>query len=64
MCLKKDEYQRWFDLSRRGADYYVEKLKAAGKTNAAPKHIVFPTPQRELNLNPQLKQHPSWKVEK
>jgi hypothetical protein len=58
------EYQRWFDLSRRGADYYVEKLKAAGKTNAAPKHIVFPTPQRELNLNPQLKQHPSWKVEK
>ena len=54
------EYQRWFDLARRGADYYVATLKAAGKTLAAPKHIHFPTPQRELNLNPKLKQHPDW----
>jgi len=54
------EYQRWFDLARRGATYYVAKLKAAGKTNAAPRHIHFPTPQRELNLNPNLKQHPDW----
>ncbi|UZJ64512.1 RagB/SusD family nutrient uptake outer membrane protein [Sphingobacterium sp. KU25419] len=54
------EYQRWFDLVRRGASYYVAKLKAAGKTNAAPRHLHFPTPQRELNLNPNLKQHPDW----
>ena len=54
------EYQRWFDLSRRGADYYVKTLKAAGKTAAAPRHIHFPTPQRELDLNPKLKQHPDW----
>lgn len=54
------EYQRWFDLARRGADYYVATLKAAGKTNAAPRHIHFPTPQREINLNPKLKQHPDW----
>ncbi len=54
------EYQRWFDLSRRGAEYYVSTLKAAGKTAAAPRHIHFPTPQRELNLNPNLKQHPDW----
>jgi len=54
------EYQRWFDLARRGADYYVKTLKAAGKTLAAPRHIHFPTPQRELNLNPKLKQHPDW----
>jgi hypothetical protein len=55
------EYQRWFDLVRRGADYYVKTLKAAGKTLAAPKHLHFPTPQRELNLNPKLEQHPDWK---
>lgn len=55
------EYQRWFDLARRGADYYVAKLKAAGKTNAQPKHIHFPIPQRELDLNPNLKQLPDWK---
>lgn len=55
------EYQRWFDLSRRGADYYVAVLKAAGKTNAAPRHIRFPIPQRELDLNINLKQNPEWK---
>jgi len=54
------EYQRWFDLVRRGADYYVKTLKAAGKTNAAPRHIHFPIPQRELDLNPNLKQNPDW----
>ncbi|MDR6734691.1 RagB/SusD family nutrient uptake outer membrane protein [Sphingobacterium sp. 2149] len=54
------EYQRWFDLVRRGATYYVAKLKAAGKTNASARHIHFPTPQRELNLNPNLSQHPDW----
>lgn len=54
------EYQRWFDLARRGPDYYVATLKAAGKTTAAPKHVHFPTPQREINLNLKLKQHPDW----
>lgn len=54
------EYQRWFDLVRRGANYYIAKLRAAGKTLAESKHLHFPTPQRELNLNPNLKQHPDW----
>jgi starch-binding outer membrane protein, SusD/RagB family len=54
------EYQRWFDLARRGSDYYVSKLKAAGKINAQAKHIHFPIPQRELDLNPNLKQAPGW----
>ncbi len=54
------EYQRWFDLARRGADYYVAKLKAAGKNSAAPRHIHFPTPQREIDINTKLEQHPDW----
>jgi hypothetical protein len=54
------EYQRWFDLARRGPDYYIQVLKAAGKTLAAPRHVHFPTPLREINLNPNLKQHPDW----
>jgi hypothetical protein len=36
-------------------------LKAAGKTNAAPRHIKFPIPQRELDLNDNLKQNEQWK---
>jgi hypothetical protein len=55
------EYQRWFDLARRGSVYFVQKLKAAGKTNAQPKHVHFPIPQRELDLNKNLKQNPDWK---
>jgi starch-binding outer membrane protein, SusD/RagB family len=54
------EYQRWFDLARRGSDYYVAKLQASGKVNAAPRHVHFPTPQRELDINPNLTQHPDW----
>jgi hypothetical protein len=54
------EYQRWFDLARRGPDYYVTKLQASGKTNAAPRHVHFPTPQREIDINKNLKQHPDW----
>lgn len=54
------EYQRWFDLARRGPDYYVQKLHASGKTNAQPKHVHFPIPQRELDINPNLNQHPDW----
>lgn len=54
------EYQRWFDLARRGATYYVNTLKAAGKTAAAPRHIHFPIPQREIDLNPNLHQNPDW----
>jgi hypothetical protein len=54
------EYQRWFDLARRGPEYYIQVLKAAGKTLAAPRHVHFPTPLREINLNPNLKQHPDW----
>lgn len=54
------EYNRWFDLSRRGADYFVSKVRAAGKANAQPRDIHLPIPQRELDLNPSLKQNPEW----
>lgn len=54
------EGKRWFDLSRRGADYFVKELHAAGKTNAQPRNIHLPIPQRELDLNSNLKQNPDW----
>ena len=55
------EYNRWFDLSRRGAEYFVKKLHASGKNNAQAKHVIFPIPQRELDMNPNLVQNPEWK---
>lgn len=55
------EANRWFDLTRRGADYFVAKLHAAGKTNATAKNIILPIPQRELDINPTLVQNDEWK---
>ena len=52
------EHQRWFDLVRTGR--LVESLHAVGKTNAAEKHYLYPIPQREIDLNPNLKQNPDW----
>ena len=52
--------KRWFDLSRRGADYFIAKNKTAGKDNVQAKHILLPIPQRELDLNHNLKQNPYW----
>ncbi|WP_442590977.1 RagB/SusD family nutrient uptake outer membrane protein [Pedobacter sp. AW31-3R] len=54
------EYHRWFDLARRGPVEFVKACKAAGKANAAPKHVHFPIPLRELNLNKKLVQLPDW----
>lgn len=54
------EMKRWFDLSRRGADYFIAKNKTAGKDNVQAKHIILPIPQRELDLNHNLKQNPYW----
>lgn len=61
------EYSRWFDLIRykplEGPDsYLIKSLHAAGKTNAQPKHYLYPIPQQEIDNNPKLqgKQNPGW----
>lgn len=59
------EYQRWFDLIRQrnaaGNPSFVEKLHAAGKTNAVDRNRWFPIPQIELDNNPLLVQNDLWK---
>jgi hypothetical protein len=59
------EYQRWFDLirQRNASDQpvFIEKLHAAGKTNAVDRNRWFPIPQVELDNNPLLEQHDLWK---
>jgi len=52
------EGQRWFDLVRTGR--LVSELKAKGKTNVEEKHNLFPIPQREIDLNPNLTQNPGY----
>ncbi|KAB7731108.1 RagB/SusD family nutrient uptake outer membrane protein [Rudanella paleaurantiibacter] len=52
------EGQRWFDLVRTGR--LVSVLKAKGKENVQEKHNLFPIPQREIDLNPNLTQNPNY----
>lgn len=48
------ESHRWFDLVRTGR--FVEVMKAK-EYNVMPHHVLFPIPQRELELNPGLGQN-------
>lgn len=59
------ENQRWFDLIREkdanGKIILEAALKKVGKTNVTvPKHLLYPIPQQEIDLNKLLTQNPGW----
>jgi len=53
------EGQRWFDLART---HTLETLVPIAKPGIVPqsKHYLFPIPQREIDLNPNLKQNTGY----
>ncbi|MGZ5253477.1 MAG: RagB/SusD family nutrient uptake outer membrane protein, partial [Flavitalea sp.] len=53
------EGQRWFDLARMGK---LETEVPAAKPGVTPttKHYLFPIPQREIDLNPNLEQNAGY----
>ncbi|MDN3670666.1 RagB/SusD family nutrient uptake outer membrane protein [Echinicola jeungdonensis] len=52
------EGQRWFDLIRvNGGQYGLDFLHSIGKSNASEKHLLFPIPQKEIDVNPNLTQN-------
>ncbi|HER07846.1 MAG TPA: RagB/SusD family nutrient uptake outer membrane protein [Bacteroides sp.] len=55
-----NEGHRWFDLTRTGnLAEYVKRAKG-DKANPLPQHTVFPIPQREMDLNPNLVQNEGY----
>jgi hypothetical protein len=55
------EGHRWFDLVRQGGTVLVDALhKIPAKSAASAKNNLFPIPQVEIQLNPQLKQNPGY----
>lgn len=55
------EGHRWFDLIRvQNGVYGLAFLHAIGKTNATEKHLLFPIPQAERDVNPNLTQNPGY----
>ncbi len=52
------EMHRWFDLLRHpDPNYFINVMKAVGKTNVAAKHRYMPIPQSERDINPNLTQN-------
>jgi len=55
------EGHRWFDLIRvENGTYGLEFLHSIGRTNATEKHLLFPIPQAERDVNPNLSQNPGY----
>jgi tetratricopeptide (TPR) repeat protein len=55
------EGQRWFDLIRvDNGQYALDFLHSIGKSNATSKHLLFPVPQKERDVNPNLTQNTGY----
>ncbi|OAQ39232.1 hypothetical protein A5893_11235 [Pedobacter psychrophilus] len=55
------EMHRWFDLLRNpDPNYFINVMKAAGKSNVGEKHRYMPIPQGERDINPNLTQNPGY----
>ncbi|GGB24716.1 RagB/SusD family nutrient uptake outer membrane protein [Puia dinghuensis] len=55
------EGQRWFDLVRRGGDYYVAaQHRIAQHAAASLTDTLYPIPQTEIQLDPLLTQNGGW----
>lgn len=52
------EGHRWFDLVRTGR--LESTMQAKGAVNVKPFHVLFPVPQDEIALNPQLEQNTGY----
>jgi hypothetical protein len=58
------EGKRWFDLVRRGFDYFRSQELANDPTsvegNLTPNKLLWPIPQAQIDLNPLLEQNPDY----
>lgn len=55
------EMHRWYDLLRHpNPNYFLDVMRASGKTNIQPKHRFMPIPQEERDKNPNLTQNEGY----
>lgn len=55
------EGQRWFDLVRTGRLLtLMQNHKENGAMNIKPYHVLYPIPQRERDINPNLDQNEGY----
>jgi hypothetical protein len=52
---------RWYDLLRHpNPNYFIDVMRAHGKTNIQPKHRYMPIPQAERDKNSNLTQNEGY----
>lgn len=55
------EMHRWYDLLRHpNTNYFIDVMRAAGKTNIQEKHRYMPIPQEEIDKNSNLTQNTGY----
>jgi hypothetical protein len=55
------EMHRWYDLLRHpDPNYFLNVMRASGKTNIQPKHRYMPVPQGERDKNKNLTQNEGY----
>ena len=55
------ESKRWFDLVRRGRDYFLSSLRRdPTATSADANDMLWPIPQSQIDVNPGLTQNPGY----
>ena len=55
------EMHRWYDLLRHpNANYFIDVMRASGKTNIQEKHRYMPIPQDEIDKNKNLTQNTGY----
>lgn len=55
------EGDRWFDIVRRGSDFFLKALSRDKLVlDAKPSRMLWPIPQREIDVNPSLTQNPGY----
>jgi hypothetical protein len=55
------EMHRWYDLLRHpNPNYFLDVMRAAGKSNIQAKHRYMPIPQGERDKNPNLTQNEGY----
>lgn len=51
----------WFDIIRQGPEFAEDYFEQLGKINFdASTHMVFPIPQTDIDLNPNMEQNPNY----
>jgi len=54
------ENHRYFDLKRRGKEYFLDKVRQSRPDEIKDHQFLLPIPEADLRVNPLLEQNPGY----